>query len=151
MKTWAAVRPMLAILAIAAALLLAQAGLVSIDKAGMLIPSPGGTAAQLVGALAARRAAGARNQLAQELQQQTTEADLLRLARAIEAGPLGGIADAHEIDAQQQGDQASARVRVKFKDLSEQTLEFPLVSENGLWKVTSLAPLEALPKGSGSP
>lgn len=147
MNAWHALRPMLAILALVAVILLVMAGLLSIGKADLLIPAPDGVAEQMVGALGVHRATGARSQLAKDLQEQVKEADLLALARAIEAGPLEGIEDTHAVSFEEQGDQAVARVRIKFRNLSERVLEFPLQKEYGLWKVASLEPLEALPKG----
>jgi hypothetical protein len=148
MSAWPALRPMATILAIVAVILLAMAGLTSIDKADLLIPTPEGAAAQMVGALGAHRAAGARGQLAKDLQEQVDEGELLALIRNIEAGPLRGIEDAHEVSSEEQGGQVVAQVRVKFGDLSEHILEFPLRKENGLWKVSSLDPLDTLPKGA---
>jgi len=145
-KPWLALRPVLAILAVTTTALLLLSALISIGQASTLIPPPEGGATQFISARGAHRVTGARGQLSASLKEQVKEVQLLSLIRAIETSPLKGIKDAHEISSQEQGEQAIAHVKVKFGDHSEKIIEFPLEKENGLWKVASLAPLQALPK-----
>ena len=141
---WQSFKPVVWILLLANAILLALAGMVARDWTKVIVPPPENTAEQLVSALGAHRYEGAMNQLSQDLQQQVKEEDLQNLVKIIEQSPAEGIQDAHGQDAQEQGDQATAEVQVKLGSNQETTLQFPLVKENGTWKVSSLDPLKEL-------
>lgn len=143
MKEWPALKPLFLIVGVTGVLLLIIAGLLSQGWGDLLIPPPEGAAEQLVGALGAHRYTGAMNQLSQALQQ-TREEDLRALVKAIEESPQQGIQDAHGQEAQEQGDQATAQVKVKFGNNQERVVELPLVRENFVWKVSSLDPLKGL-------
>jgi len=130
----------LAQLGLLAGMLLVIALFVALDRAGLIIPPPEKTAEQLVSALGAHRFAGARNQLSQDLRSQVEDADFTALVQGLEQSHQG-ILDVHELDSQANGRNATARVKIKWGDLQEDTLQFPLVKENGLWKVASLGPL----------
>ena len=146
MKDFQALRSLLAVLAVLALGLLIFGVLVAADRADLLIPSPEGAAEQFVSAMAAHRYTGALNQLSQDLQGQVKEKDLQDLVQSIEASSSEGIQDAHEEEAQEQVDTATASVRVKLGNNQEETLDFPLKKENGLWKLTSIDPLRSLVK-----
>ena len=148
MKDSLALRSILAIAAIFVLALLLIAGAVALDQAKFIIPSPETTAAQLVDALGAHRYEGAMNQLSEELRQQVTEQDLQSLVQSIESSQ-DGIYDAQEVGAQEQSQFASAQVKVKLGNGQERIIEFPLEKENGLWKVSSLEPLQSLAGSAG--
>jgi hypothetical protein len=146
MKDFQALRSLLAVLAVLSLGLLVYGALVAADRADLLIPSPESAAEQFVSAMAAHRYSGALNQLSQDLLEQVKEEDLRDLMESIEASSSAGIQDAHEEEAQEQGETAQASVRVKLGNNQEQTLDFPLQKENGLWALTSIDPLRSLAK-----
>lgn len=148
MKSITGLRAFALIALLLGAALLIIAVLVQTDNAALIIPPPEGTAEQLIGALAAHRYEGAMNQLSQDIQQQVSEKDLQAIVKSIEESPRKGIQDAHGQDAQTQGAQGTASVEVKFGDNQTQTIDLPLVKENGLWKVASLGPVQALGQSS---
>ena len=141
---WQSIKPVVWMALTLGVVLLALAGLVAQDWTEFIVPPPENTAEQLVSALGAHRYEGAMNQLSQDLQQQVSEEDLHALVSSLEESPAQGIQDAHEQRAQQQGDQATAEVQVKFGNNQQTTVQLPLVKENGLWKVSSLEPLRGL-------
>jgi hypothetical protein len=144
MNLWPSFKPLLWIALLLSAVLLALSGLLSAGWDRHIVPTPETTAAELTGALGARRYAGVRNHLSHELRQQVTDHDLRRLAEQIESGPAQGIRQAHGVHSEIHGDRATAQVRVRLGTRAEITLHFPLVKEHGLWKVASLDPLTAL-------
>jgi hypothetical protein len=143
MKDLLGLHSILVILAVSALALLLIAGVVVLDKAKYIIPSPEMTATQMVDALGAHRYQGAMNQLSQELKEQVSEQDLKSVVRSIE-NSQSGIYQADEGAAQVQGQMARAQVKVRLGNGQENIIEFPLQKENGLWKVSSLEPLHSL-------
>ena len=141
---WQSFKPIVWMLALAGVVLLALAGLVSQGVEQVIVPPPENAAEQLVAALGARRYTGAMNQLSQDLQQQVREEDLRALVESIEQSGAQGIQDASGQSAQKQGSQATAQMQVKLGNNEEKTVELPLQKENGVWKVSSIAPLNGL-------
>ena len=144
MNEWKSLRPIAIMLVVFAVVMLILWAAVATDHASLVIPSPEGTANQFVSALAAHRSAGAQSQLSNSLKEQVSQTDLRDLMEAIEASSLQGIQDSHEQSAQEQGDQAIARLKVKFGNNQEKNMEFQLTKENGLWKVNSINPIQDL-------
>jgi hypothetical protein len=143
MNDFRALRPVLVVVAILAAVMLAIYAAVALDNASLIVPPPETTAEQLISALGAHRYEGAMNQLSQELKQQVKEDDLHALVESIESSRQG-IQDAHEQGAHEQGQSATASIIIKLGDGQEQTVDLPLQKENGLWKVTSIEALRSL-------
>lgn len=143
--SWAGLKPAAAMLALAALALLALGALSAQGLGdGVVVPPPEDAAAQMIGALGAKRYTGARGALSEALREEMDDAGLRSLALRIEASPAGGIVNAHGVESQRQGGRAAAVVQVKLGSLREVRLQLPMVRERGLWKVDSLAPLEAL-------
>ena len=71
------------------------------------------------------------------------EDQLKKLFEAVHAAHQG-ISDAHGERAQKEGSRATATVKVKLEDKSEETIDLPLEKEHGLWRVASLEPLGRL-------
>lgn len=144
MNEWKSLRPVVIMLVVFAVVSVILWAAVATDHARLVIPSPEGTANQFVSALAAHRYAGAQSQLTDSLQEQVSQMDLRDLVEVIEASSLQGIQDSQEQSAQEQGDLASARLKVKFGNNQEQEMEFRLKKEDGLWKVNSINPIRSL-------
>jgi hypothetical protein len=142
-RSWIAVRPILWELLVFALAFSLFGALILTNHGALFTPSPEKEAEGFVSALAAMRYQGAKEALSQDLQQQIELSDLKQLHDALEASQQG-IEDAHGQDYQEQGDFATAVVQVKFGNLQEREVEFPLAKEHGLWKVTSIDPLRSL-------
>lgn len=147
MNDWQSLKNIFFTLLLLVASLFLIAGLVAANQASLLIPTPDKTAEDFVGALAAHRYTGAAGELSQDLQKQVSKKDLQQIVQAIETSHQG-IEDAHGQGSQEQGQEATAQVQVKLWDKQESRLDFPLLKENGVWKVSSVAPLQALAGGS---
>jgi hypothetical protein len=143
-KDLAAVKDIFFVLLILAGALLVLGLLTGADRAAWAIPSPETTAEGFVSALGAHRYTGALGALSQELREHVSGDDLRSLVQAIESSPRSGIQDAHEQGSQESGENASAQVQVKYGDNSQENIEFPLVNENGVWKINSIDPLAGM-------
>jgi hypothetical protein len=62
--------------------------------------------------------------------------DLRDLMRQVEQN-RSGIGSAEGIDSVEEGDRATAQLRVVLLDGTEETLRFKLIRENWVWKVES--------------
>jgi hypothetical protein len=133
-------------LLVAAALMMALAvlwALVSQGHAQYLVPPPEQVGQSFLTSLKAHNFEAAHGQLSEDLQQQVSAADLREMNARLDAARTG-IEQASGQTAQTQGQTGTATVKVKLKDGTEQTVDWPVRQENGLWSITSLAPLEAL-------
>jgi hypothetical protein len=142
-SSWLAVRPLIGAAAIVAGALAILQLLLAQGVTFAIVPPPETTAEQLVRAVQAHRFYGAMQLLSEPLQAQVAEDDFRGIAAEIREAH-GGIAQAHGVDAQPAGDTATATARVRLEDRSETTLEFPLVKEQGEWRVASIDPLRRL-------
>ena len=122
--------------------------LVSQGVTAVIVPPPETEAEQFLRALKAQRYAAARNQLAQDLREQTRVEDLQAAVRALEQA-RGGIADARGEQSHEQGESARATAKVRLGDRQQEALEFALKKEHGLWRITSLDPLTRLARPPG--
>ena len=136
-------RPLAGITAIFGAAMLALGLLVANDVEFATVPPPETEAESLVRALKARRFNAVKGELTESLKQEVQEDQLKQLFEAVRAAHRG-ISDAHGEEAQTEGTRASATVRVRLEDKTEETIELPLAKEHGLWRVTSLEPLGRL-------
>jgi hypothetical protein len=143
MKRLAGLQAIAIVFVLLCAALLILAALISQGVTFAIVPPPGMPAEGLVRALKAHRYEGALEELSEELQQQVQEQDLRDLAEKIEQAHQG-IEQVHGETVAQQEQDATAQVDVELDDGSQQTIELPLKKENGIWKVTSLDPLNAL-------
>lgn len=133
-------------LAIAAALALALLVLAALTAQGVtaiIVPPPDEVGQQFFTSLKAHNFDAAQQDLSEALRQQVTPGDLRDLARRLEAA-THGIVQASGEDPQTQGDTATAQVRLTFQDGRERTVDVAFTREQGLWQISSLAPLQAL-------
>jgi hypothetical protein len=100
-------------------------------------PPPEQAAANFVNALSAHRFSGAREQLSADLKEQLSPEDLKSQYAQIER-QRSGILDVQELDSQEDGDHAQARLRVKLGDWTQRTIVAPLVRQNWVWKVAGV-------------
>jgi hypothetical protein len=143
MKSPSGLTGVLAVILIAGAVLLGLGYLVEQGITQFITPPPEQVAEGLVNALGARRYEGALNQLSHDLKANLIQAELEELVRGIESAH-GGIQQATGERSQEQGDTATASVRVKTKDLQVHDLELELKQEQGIWRVSSLEPVRTL-------
>ena len=143
MSTLRALKPLAGVTGLGAAALLALWLLVSNDVTFAVVPPPETEAESLMRALKARRFSAVKSELVESLREQVDDSRLDGLFRRIEEARKG-ISDAHGDKAREDGDRATAMVKVKLDDKTEETLEFPLQKEHGLWRVSSIDALEAL-------
>ena len=133
-------------LAIAAALVLALAVLGALTAQGVtqfIVPPPHQVGQMFFTSLKAHNFTAAHEQLSEDLGQQVTVDDLKRLTERLEES-AEGIDQASGENPRAQGKTATADVKVRLANGREQTVQVPFRLENGLWHITSLAPLEAL-------
>jgi hypothetical protein len=138
MKLWTASKDFLAVLLCAS---LTLGGLWLLERGDLnafAVPDPGGVAEQYVRALIAGRTSGAMQQLASTLRDQTPkEALRARIHTLQRVSPQ----DAHAIGAALEGTRAQARVRVRFYHRPEEIWTFPMIREQGLWRVAARDPM----------
>jgi hypothetical protein len=125
-------------------MLLVLAGAESHGWTKYIVPRPEATAEKVVNLLGSHHYGGAMQQLSEDLQQEIKEEDLMQMVKGWEESPLQGIQDAKGQKAQEQGEQATADVQVKFGNNEELVIQLPLKKEKGEWKVTSLDALKSL-------
>ncbi len=133
-------------LAIAAALalaLLAVWGLVATGNTQFIVPGPEQVGQTFFSSLKAHNFGAAREQLSENLQQAVSAEDLRELTERLEQ-TADGINQANGEQAIEQGETATAEVKLQLANGTERTVAVPLAREHGLWVITSLAPLEAL-------
>ncbi len=133
-------------LAIVGALLAALAllwALVVQGQTTFIVPAPETVAEQFFAALQAHNYGAARDQLSDELRQAVSADDLRQMTERL-SQTTSPIEAATGQSAQIQGQSATAAVQLKLKNGDEPTLAVPLSQAQGLWHITSLAPLEAL-------
>ena len=133
-------------LAIAAALAVALAVLWALVTQGVthfIVPPPEEVGQLFFTSLKAHNFQAAHDQLSEELRQQVSPDDLQAMTERLEAA-TNGIDQASGENPQTQGQTATAEVKVKLQNGSEQTVQVPFAQEQGLWQIASLAPLEAL-------
>jgi hypothetical protein len=140
-KDWLALRPLFILLGMLAISLLAIGLVVSMNEAHWIIPSPESVSEQFVDALAARRFHAARDQLSQDMKKQVAVSDLSSLVETIQRNHKG-IQEAYSISSQEQENEASASVVVQFGDGTAREVNFSLVKEHGLWKLSSFEPID---------
>jgi hypothetical protein len=138
-----ALRPVLYLVALGAGCLLALQLLIASGFAEPFVPRPDTTAEELVKAIGAHRYEAAIELLAEDLAGEVDVDDLRGLAERVEAA-RGGIEQATGEGDETSGDAATASVKVRLGDRTEETIEFPLAREGDLWKVAALDPLESL-------
>lgn len=143
MNTLRALRPLAGVGALFGAALLALSLLVSNGVTFAIVPPPETEAESLVRALKARRFNAVRGGLSEALNETLGDEQLEDLFARVRRTRVG-ISDAHGESSIEQQDTAAATVRVKLEDKTEETLEFPLAKEHGLWRVASIEPLGRL-------
>ena len=145
MNTWLALKAPATILGLLAGSLLILWTLISNGITQFITPEPADVAQQFVQALGTQRYDGALEQLNEELSNEVEAAELRTWAEAIHAKHGSMITvQGVETSPPPRPPADTARVRLKFEDGQELTLEFPVVQENGLWKISSIEPLETL-------
>jgi hypothetical protein len=138
-----ALRPVASISGLCAAVLLLLWGLVALDMTQYIVPSPHVTAEQFLRALKAHRYEGARDQLSEGLRAQVSRERLAQVVQDLERTE-SGISEAHGERSQQSGTRADAEAQVRLESQREVVLTFPLVREQGIWRITSVDPLDTL-------
>ena len=138
-----ALRPALYLVGLCAGSLLMLNILISNGYSEHFVPPPDTTAEQFANALGAHRYEAALDLLGEDARSEVTVEDLHDLAERLESS-RGGIEQAIGDGDEIQGDTATASVRVKLGDLSEETVEFSLEREDTLWKLASFDALESL-------
>jgi hypothetical protein len=133
----------LLIAALALLVVAAQWALVAQGANKFIVPPPDRVGQQFFTSLKAHNFQSAHDQLSQDLRQQVTPEDLQAMTESLEQAAQG-INEASGENPREQGQTASAEVKVKLANGAEQTVEVPFTQENGLWHISSLAPLEAL-------
>ncbi len=134
--------PLLMVAALAVALAALWA-LLSQGVTEYIVPKPEQVGQTFFTSLKAHNFGSARDQLSSDLQQSVSAEDLREMTARLNAA-TDGIEQARGKASQVQGQSATAEVSVKLKNGDERTLDVPLTQTNGLWHITSLAPLEAL-------
>jgi hypothetical protein len=142
-NTLRAVLPFFAISLILAAALAILALLVQRGRTTFIVPPPEQEAEAVLRDLAAHDDEQALDHLSAGLRS-SLDAQALRQAYEALEQATGGIYDVSGESSQVQGAAAQAEVKLTFDNQVEQTIHFPLQSEQGLWRVTSLEPLLAL-------
>ena len=133
-------------LAITAVLVTALAILWALVAQGMtqFIVTPPDRVGQLFfGSLIAHNFQAAHGDLSRPMQAQVAVDNLRQLAERLEQAGRG-IESASGESAQRQGQSATAEVKLTLADGTERTLTLTFTQENGVWRLSSLAPLEAL-------
>jgi len=143
MRDWLALRGPLAMAACLAVALLVTRALVGADRALFLVPRPEQEAQEFLKALQAHNYGAARHALTRDLQAQIMDEDLRALARELEER-RPALEDARGVSAAVQGTAASATVELRREDGLRHHAEFRLERENGLWKLASIEPVQAL-------
>ena len=143
MRVLLSLRPLVGITALFGASVLMLGVLVANDVDFAIVPPPENEAESLVLALKSRRFTAVKGELTSSLKEVVQDDQLKALFDAVRAAH-GGISDAYGERAQKDGDRATASVKVKLEDQTEETMELPLEKENGLWRVSSLEPLGRL-------
>ena len=144
MRTLRALKPMGETLALFVSAMVTLWLLVSNDVTFAIVPSPETEAESLVRALKARRLNAVKSELSESLRWEIDDRQLKALVESIRSSHKG-ISEAHGSETrQQEPDKATATVEVKLGDQTEETIEFPLVKEHGLWRVASIDPLGRL-------
>ncbi len=133
----------LAIVAALALALLVIWGLVATGHTQFIVPAPEQVGQTFFASLKAHNFGAAREQLSESQQQAVSAEDLRQLTEQLEQ-TFGGINQANGQQAVEQGETATAEVKLQLRNGSERTVAVPLGREHGLWVITSLAPLEAL-------
>jgi hypothetical protein len=128
----------LAALTLALILLLAPS-----RAAGVFVPPPEQEAESFLVGLRLRSYQAARNHLSASLRAQVSAQALADLERQIEAR-FGGFYKIEGVNADTRGQAATASVEIQLIDGRRATLAVPLSLERGLWRVTSIEPVEAL-------
>lgn len=90
-----------------------------------------------------KRYEGAIGRLSAELRGQVKESDLRPLVSRIEQ-TRGAIEQASVEESREAGQSATGTVQVTLREGREPVLEFPLVKENGVWKIASPDPVRQL-------
>jgi hypothetical protein len=121
----------------------AQWALVSQGANKFIVPPPDRVGQQFFTSLKAHNFQAAHDQLSEDLRQQVSADDLEAMTERLEQATQG-IHQANGENPHTQGRTATADVKVKLENGHEQTVQVPFTQEQGLWQITSLAPLEAL-------
>ena len=134
--------PLVIVAALAAALAVLR-GLVTVEAAHFFVPAPEQVGQQFFGNLKSHDFGAARDALSDDLRQTVSADDLRHMNERLDRA-THGIEQAYGEASQVQDQSATAEVKVKLKNGEEPTVQIPLIQEDGLWHITSLAPLEAL-------
>jgi hypothetical protein len=118
--------------------LLVQAG-----QTTFIVPPPEQEAEAVLRDLSAHDYEQAINRLSQALRSSVDAGTLQQVYQTLEQ-TTGGVYDVSGESSEVQGSTALAEVKLKFDNLAETTIHFPLQQEQGLWRVSSLEPLLAL-------
>jgi hypothetical protein len=117
--------------------------LVSQGITEFIVPKPEQVGQTFFTSLKAHNFGSARDHLSADLQQSVSAEDLREMTARLDQA-TNGIEHANGEASQVQAQTATAEVKVKLKNGEEPTVRIPLIQEDGLWHITSLAPLEAL-------
>jgi hypothetical protein len=119
-------------------------GLVGLNLTDYVVPPPEQVGQLFFTSLKAHNYAAAHRDLRETLAQNFTPDDLRRINERLEAA-TPGIEQANGESADIHDRSATAEVVLRMNDGQKQTLSVPLEQgDDGLWTITSLAPLEAL-------
>jgi hypothetical protein len=140
---WAALRGAAGILGALGASLVVLAGLTGLGQTEVIVPQPESEAELFFTAIAGHNYEAARHHLAEPLQQTINAEDLREMGEQL-SDSVGGIEDAHGLEASEQAGTATALVSVKLGNGQEHQVSVPLEQEQGSWKITSLDPLLSL-------
>lgn len=143
MSVLLSLRPLAGIAVLFGAAMLVLGLLVANEVEFAIVPPPETEAESLVRALKARRFNAMKGELTESLREKVQDDQLEELFEAVRAAHKG-ISDAHGEESAIDGARATARVKVKLEDKTEETLEVPLQKEHGLWRVSSIEPLGRL-------
>ncbi|MHB1132786.1 MAG: nuclear transport factor 2 family protein [Chloroflexota bacterium] len=143
MRDLRALAPSLAIAMSTGLVLLVLAFLINTDASRFVVPQPDNVAEQFLRALGAGRYQAAHAALSEETQDQVSAERLREIAAALKRDS-GGIKGAYAEDAEQSGERATTEARIVLENHTEQSLQFPLRREHGLWKIASVEALEGL-------
>jgi len=143
MRHWLALKGLLFIFAIVAVILLALYGLLVSGITDPLIPSPKDVADQFVSLIQAGQHQESLDSLSQDLKENVSAEKIKELANQIQ-NQKQGIEDVQAEQSEENGMNATGSVSIEFGDKTSQTVQFPMVKENYVWKINSIGPLEAV-------
>jgi hypothetical protein len=108
-----------------------------------IVPPPENVGQLFFTSLKAHNFQSAHDHLSEDLRQQVAVSDLQQMTERLEQAAQR-IEQASGESSQTQDASATAEIKLTMQDGTERTVAVPFTQENGLWQISSLAPLEAL-------